>query len=134
MVSLRTSVAGTFANVFQLVYSPIDSNRVWAMGIDTAKRIFLSDDGGISYRRVVDEAPGVDLINGPTMAAHPSNRDVLYFVFGTHIYQYGTDVFRYDASTATLTVAHNDQHDVNAIAFSRKDPAVMYLGLERSSN
>jgi photosystem II stability/assembly factor-like uncharacterized protein len=128
-----TGFEGTFANVFQLVYSPVDSNRVWAMGIDTAKRIFLSDDGGVSYRRVVDEAPGVDLVNGPTMAAHPTNRDVLFFVFGTHIYEYGTDVFRYDASTDTLTVAHNDQHDVNAIAFSRKDPGVMYLGLERSN-
>jgi photosystem II stability/assembly factor-like uncharacterized protein len=124
---------GRFANVFQFAISPVDSNRIWAMGIDTLKRIFVSDDGGDSYRAVIDEQPGVDLINGPTMAAHPTNRDVLFFVFGTHIYQYGTDVFRYDAATATLTVAHNDQHDVNAIAFSRKDPGVMYLGLERSN-
>jgi photosystem II stability/assembly factor-like uncharacterized protein len=126
-----TGFEGSFANVFQLVYSPLDSNRVWAMGIDTAKRIFVSDDGGQSYTAVVTERPGVDLINGPTMAAHPTNRDVLYFVFGTHIFQYGADVYRYDHATKTLRVAHNDQHDVNAIAFSRKDPNVMYLGLER---
>ena len=125
-----TGFQGTSANVFQMVYSALDSNRVWAMGIDSERRIFVSDDGGLSYRPVV-QSPTVILVNGPTMAAHPTNRDVLYFVFGTHIFQYGTDVFRYDDATKTVRVSHNDQHDVNAIAFSRKDPSVMYLGLER---
>jgi hypothetical protein len=110
------------------------------MGIDVAhtdedashgRHIYLSDDGGATYRAVVDEAPGLKLINGPVLAPHPANRDVLYFVFGTHIFQYGTDVFRYDASSATLTMQHNDQNDVNAIAFSRRDPSVMYFGLEK---
>ena len=127
------------ANVFTFAISPVDGNRVWAMGIDVdntgdaahGRHIYLSDDGGASYRAVVDEAPGVKLINGPIMAPHPSNRDVLYFVFGTHVFQYGTDVFRYDAGTGALTMRHNEQNDVNAIAFSRKDPSVMYLGLEK---
>ncbi|HET8774154.1 MAG TPA: hypothetical protein VFP80_10200, partial [Thermoanaerobaculia bacterium] len=123
-----TGIAPRIANVFAFAISPVDGNRVWAMGIDMdytsddpahGRHIFLSDDGGASYRAVVDEAPGVKLINGPTMAPHPVNRDVLYFVFGTHFYQYGTDVFRYDAGTDTLTMEHNDQNDVNAIAFSR---------------
>lgn len=56
------------------------------------------------------------LINGPILAPHPTNRDLLYFVFGTHIFRYGTDVFRYDAASRSLTMQHNDQHDVNAIA------------------
>ncbi|HEV7238534.1 MAG TPA: dispase autolysis-inducing protein [Thermoanaerobaculia bacterium] len=128
-----------YANVFTFAFSPVDGSRVWAMGIDVdntsdaahGRHIYLSDDGGATYRPVVDEAPGVKLINGPVMAAHPTNRDVLYFVFGTHVFQYGTDVFRYDASSDSLTVQHNDQNDVNAIAFSRKDPRVMYLGLEK---
>lgn len=134
-----TGIGERSANVFHLVISPADPNRVWAMALDNdhlddashGRHIYLSDDGGATYRPVVDEAPGVKLINGPTMAAHPTNRDVLYFVFGTHIFQYGTDLFRYDAGTHSLTMRHNDQSDINAIAFSRKNPSVMYLGLEK---
>jgi hypothetical protein len=135
-----TGFGNTFANVFQLVFSPVDANRVWAFGIDLAqsdtedpshgRHIYLSDDGGTTYRPVVDEAPGVKLINGPTMAAHPTNRDLLYFVFGTHIFNYGTDLFRYDAGTAQLTLTHSPLDDVNAITFSRRNPSVMYLGVE----
>ena len=133
-------IAPRTANVFQLVFSPANTNRVWAMGIDMdytqddpahGRHIFLSDDGGNTYRAVVAEAPGVKLINGPVMAPHPTNAAVLYFVFGTHIFQYGTDVFRYDLSTNALTLTHNGQNDVNAIAFSQRDPNVMYLGLEK---
>lgn len=135
-----TGIATRMANVFTFAISPVDGNRVWAMGIalDSAnddpshgRHIYLSDDGGATYRPVVDEAPGVKLTNGPIMAAHPSNRDLLYFVFGTHVFQYGTDLFRYDAASDALTMEHNDADDVNAIAFSRRDPSVMYLGLEK---
>lgn len=129
-----TGLAARAANVFQIVFSPVDSNRVWAMGIDldtSGRHIYVSDDGGNSWRVVVTEREGVKLVNGPTMAAHPIHRDVVYFVFGTHFQDYGTDLFRYDASTGTLTVTHNDHDGVNAIAFSRRDPGVMYLGLER---
>ncbi|HVG24195.1 MAG TPA: dispase autolysis-inducing protein [Thermoanaerobaculia bacterium] len=134
-----TGIATRSANVFQLVFSPVDGNRVWAMGIDRAntddaahgRHIYVSDDGGNTWRTVVDEAPGVKLINGPTMAAHPTNRDVVYFIFGSHFQGYGTDIFRYDAATNALTLTHNDYDGVNAIAFSRNDPGVMYLGLER---
>jgi hypothetical protein len=134
-----TGITVRLANVFTFAISPVDGNRVWAMGIDMdytrrslARPPHLSfDDGGATYRAVVDEAPGVKLINGPIMAAHPANRDVLYLVFGTHVFQYGTDVFRYDAAANSLTMEHNDQNDVNAIAFSRRDPNVMYFGLEK---
>lgn len=134
----RASMGTLTANVFQLVFSPVDSKRVWAMGIDleaqgaaTGRHIYVSDDGGATYRVAVTESPGVKLINGPTMAAHPTDRNVLYFIFGTYFDAYGTDVFRYDDATRTLTVKHNDQQGVNAIAFSRRNPSVMYLGLER---
>jgi hypothetical protein len=128
------------ANVFHFVFSPVDANRVWAFGIDLeqsgsghpshGRHIYQSDDGGATYRAVVDEAPGVKLVNGPTMAAHPTKRDVLYFIFGTHIFDYGTDLFRYDAATSQLTMTHSALDDVDAIAFSRRDPNVMYLGIE----
>ncbi len=128
------------ANVFQFVMSPVDPNRVWCFGINLeegnlgeashGRHIYRSDDGGASYHPVVDEAPGVKLINGPTMAAHPTNRDVVYFVFGTWFQQYGTDLFRYDDAQHELTMTHSDFDDVNSIAFSRRNPKVMYLGVE----
>lgn len=121
------------ANVFEAVISPADANRVWAEGIDLAesrRHIWVSSDGGATFEAVVDEQPGVDLINGNIMAAHPTEPDVLYFVFGTHIFQYGTDLFRFDLRARTLTVTHNPHDDINAIAFSPRDPNLIYLGLE----
>lgn len=64
------------------------------------------------------------------MAAHPTDPQRLYFVFGARFH--GTDLFRYDAASNTLSVAHNDVEDINAIAFSPADPRVIYLGLETS--
>jgi hypothetical protein len=131
------------ANVFQFAISPVDPNRVWAMGIDLegsnnpddsshGRHIYVSNDGGATYAAAIDEAPGVKLINGPTMAAHPTNADVLYFVFGTHIFQYGTDLFRFDLSKPhELELMHHDGMDgINAIAFAPSDPNVMYLGIQ----
>jgi hypothetical protein len=135
-----TGFGDSGANVFHFVLSPVDANRVWAFGINFeeenlgdashGRHIYLSDDGGASYRAVVDEAPGVKLINGPIMAAHPTHRDVVYFIFGTHIFQYGTDFFRYDAAKNELTLTHSTLDDINSIAFSRRTPSVMYLGVE----
>ncbi len=127
-----TGIGARSANVFNIVFSPVDSNRLWAMGIDlddSSRHIYVSDDGGNTWRVVLTESPGVKLINGPIMAAHPTNRDVLYFIFGTHFQAYGTDVFRYDLASG-LTLTHNEHDGVNAIAFSR-DGTVMYLGLEK---
>lgn len=135
-----TGFGNAGVNVFHLVFSPVDGNRVWAFAIDLeqsdtghashGRHIYLSDDGGATFRAVVDEEAGVKLINGPTMAPHPTNRDVLYFIFGTYFQGYGTDLFRYDAASAQLTMTHSTLDDVNAIAFSRKTPSVMYLGIE----
>lgn len=120
------------SNVFHAAFSPADGNVVWLMGIDLvrdSKHIYLSRDGGRSFRSVVDESPEVFLVNGPVMAPHPTVPDVLYFVFGSTFT--GTDVYRYDAFSGALTKTHSDHHDVNAIAFARDDPRLMYLGLER---
>jgi hypothetical protein len=121
-------------NVFNLIFSPIARDVVWAMGVEvdsSTKRIYRSDDGGRTYRAVVTNGPGLSLINGPTMAADPQNANVLYFIFGTAVFDYGTDIFRYDDSTKTVTVAHHDEiDDINSIAFSPTDPGLMYFGLE----
>jgi hypothetical protein len=131
---------GSGTNVFNIVVSPADPKVVWAMGINLAesdanvpshgRHIYRSVDGGASFVPVVDEGPGVQLINGPVMAAHPTDPNVLYFVFGTYFDAYGTDLFRYDAATRSLTVSHFSYDDFDAIAFSPADPSVMYFGLE----
>ncbi|HEX8172543.1 MAG TPA: dispase autolysis-inducing protein [Thermoanaerobaculia bacterium] len=135
-----TGIASRDANVFELVFAPSNPERVWIMGIDLAesdanvpshgRHIYQSDDGGATYAIVVDEAPGVKLVNQPIMAADPWNPDVLYFVFGTYFQGYGTDLFRYDAARDELTMTHNEHDDVNAIAFSRTDRTLLYLGFE----
>ena len=120
------------ANIFELVFSPADSTRVWAEGIDMIERgrhIWVSSDGGSTYEAVVHEAAGVDLINGNVMAAHPTDKDVLFFVFGSHIFQYGTDLYRFNLRSRSLAVTHNDNDGIDAIAFSPADPNLMYLGL-----
>lgn len=120
-------------NIFNLVISPADPNVVWAMGIDLtddSRAIYRSTDGGRSYTAVVDGGAGVTLINGPTMAAHPTDPNVLYFVFGTSFQDYGTDLFRYDAAAKSLTMTHSGFDGIDAIAFSRRDPGVMYVGVE----
>lgn len=134
-----TGIAPRSANAFNFAISPVDSNYVWAMAIDLdgtdiapsfGRWILLSTDGGATYRRVTGETPEVQIVNQPVMAADPVNRDVLYFVFGTYFQDYGTDIYRVDAATNSVTIAHNNYDDVNAIAFSPSDPTVMYLGLE----
>lgn len=120
-------------NAFNFAIFPVDGNVVWAMALDMgegAKHIYRSTDGGLTYTAVVDAGPEVTIVNQPVMVAHPANRDVMYFVFGTYFQGYGTDLFRYDASARELTKTHNDYNDINAIAFAPGRPDVMYLGLE----
>ncbi len=136
-----TGMGSGSVNAFNFVISPADGNVVWAMALNLresddpnapshGRHIYRSTDGGATYVPVVDESPSVALVNGPVMAAHPSDPNVLYFVFGTYVQGYGTDLFRFDAASRTLSVTHNDNHDINAIAFSPRDAKVMYLGLE----
>ncbi len=136
---LSTSTTDTRVNVFNVVVSPADPQVVWAMGIDFAtadtdpgrgRYIYRSVDGGLTFTRAFHEGDGVTLINGPTMAAHPTDPDVLYFVFGTYFSNYGTDLYRLDAATGQVTTNHNAYyHGIDAFAFSPADPSVMYLGL-----
>src|ERR1051325_1327842 len=128
---IRTSLGDGY-NVMNFAISPADPNVVWAMAVDgrnSTKAIHGSKDGGRTFTPVVPAGAGVTIINQPVMAAHPTNPNVFYFVFGSHFQNYGTDLFRYDAVNG-LTLTHNDHHDINAIAFSPNDPSVMYLGLE----
>jgi hypothetical protein len=141
--SRATGLTKGNANAFNFAISPADASRVWAMAIDLSytdddpahgRHVYLSTDGGLTYGPVVDEGDGVKLINGPLLVPHPANRDVLYFVFGTHFQAYGTDLFRYDYATRALTLTHNDYDDINAIAFAASDLRVMYLGLSEEQS
>ena len=135
-----TGIGPKASNAFQVLFAPANVNRVWAMGIDFVeadqngpshgRHIYVSDDGGNSYRPVVDEGEGVKLVNQPIMAADPRDANVLWFVFGTFTIGYGTDLFRYDLRLNQLSMTHSDFHDINAIAFSPFDPLLMYVGLE----
>jgi hypothetical protein len=126
------------ANVFNFAISPADPNVVWAMGIYLphvdlpwgGRYIARSTDGGRTFAAVLRQTNQVTLINGPVMAAHPTNPNVLYFVFGTYFSNYGTDIYKYDARTGRIETRHNSYPDVNAIVFSKPTPTVMYLGLE----
>jgi len=134
-----TSSTGGSSNIFNLVISPANGNVVWAEGIDLAenlnnvpsegRHVFRSVDGGFTFTPVVDQSADVTLINGPTMAAHPTSANVLYFTFGSSFGGYGTDLYRYDAATGLVTKTHNAYHGIDAFAFNPAASSVMYLGL-----
>jgi photosystem II stability/assembly factor-like uncharacterized protein len=126
-------------NVFSVEMSPVNPFVVWAQGINQTennagvpsegRHVYRSTDGGRTFKVAVDHVPGeVTLVNGPLLAAHPTNPDVLYFVFGTSYAAYGTDLFRYDARRGSLSVRHNDNDGIDSIVFNPRDPGVMYLG------
>lgn len=133
------SASGGPVNVFNLVVSPVRSGVVWAMGLDIdeldagapsgGRHLYASTDGGLSYQPVVDQDARVTLINGPLLVPHPTDAGVLYFVFGTSYASYGTDLYRYDASSQAVTLTHSDHDEIGAIAFHPASPQLMYLGL-----
>jgi hypothetical protein len=121
-------------NAFNVVVSPAQGEVVWTIALDLeqaseakSRRIFRSEDGGRSFEVVV-ESHEAKLYNGNHMFPHPSDPDVLYFVFGSNFGDYGTDLYRYDYAADALTWTHNRWHDT-VIEFSPADPSVIYLGL-----
>jgi hypothetical protein len=133
-----TGLGGDNVNVFSAVISPAAPNVVYAMGLNTAesnagmpsggRHIYKSVDGGRHFTPVVDHGNGITLVNGPVMAAHPTDPGVVYFVYGTSYMGYGTDIYRYDSSEERVTVAHNSYDRITSIAFHPSAPGVMYLG------
>jgi hypothetical protein len=126
------------ANAFEVLVSPVDSEVAWAEGIDLdenlanapneGRHIFRSNDGGLSFERVIDHVPGqVTLTNGLPLVAHPTDKEIIYFEFGASYGGYGTDLFKWDGTTLKKT--HNDYDDMHAIAFSPADPNLLYLGI-----
>jgi len=122
------------ANGFNVVVSPAAGEVVWVEGLDladpneaTSRHIWRSDDSGLSFTAVVD-SDDATLYNGNHMFAHPTDPDVLYFVFGSNFGNYGTDLYRYDHAQAKISLTHNAWHDT-VVEFLPGDPSWMYLGL-----
>lgn len=122
------------ANGFSMAFSPADPRTVWLEGYDlsqndnSARHIWRSTDGGRSFVSVLDGA-GPTLINGTPLWPSPVDPDVLYFAYGTWFGGYGTDLYRYDASTGRLTSQHNPHDGIGGVAFNPADPQVIYLGV-----
>jgi hypothetical protein len=131
------------ANAFEIAISPVDPNVVWLEGIDLdenlanatneGRHIWRSDDAGLSFTRVVehDAANNLTLTNGCPLVPHPTNKNVVYFEFGTYFSGYGTDIYKYDGTGVTKT--HNAYNDILAFAFNPSDPSLMYLGITQAS-
>jgi len=122
------------ANGFNLIVSPVDGDVVWLEGLDLeepdesmSRHIYRSEDGGLVFTAVI-EANEATLYNGNHLFAHPTDVDVLYFVYGASFANYGTDLYRYDYGTDAITKTHNKWHDT-VIEFLPGDPSVIYLGL-----
>lgn len=122
------------ANGFHIVVSPVQGDIVWLEGYDLsdneetkARHIYRSGDGGLTFVPVVN-ADEATLYNGNHMFAHPTDPDILYFVFGSNFGNYGTDLYRYDHGADEITLTHNKWHDT-IVAFSPADPSFLYLGL-----
>lgn len=120
-------------NAFNVIVSTASSNYVWVEGLDITdadtRKIWLSVDGGASFTSVVTESEDITLINGNLLATHPTDPDILYFVFGTYFQGYGTDIYRYDHGRMRVSRTHNAYDEISSIAFSPADPHVMYLGV-----
>ena len=74
------------------------------------------------------------LYNGNVLVAHPTDPDVLYYLYGTNPQfeeNYGA-LYRVEASTGDITVEAQfggDIDDYAAIAFNPADPDVIYITL-----
>ncbi|GHF08734.1 hypothetical protein GCM10010359_07500 [Streptomyces morookaense] len=135
-----SGTAGGSANLFRAAVSPADPSVVYALGIDLVeaapgaategRHLYRSADGGRTFARVVDDSGETKLTNSTLLAPSPVDANVLYFEFGTWFQGAGTDLFRLDATTGTVTKTHNRYDGISAIAFHPTRPNVMYLGIE----
>lgn len=138
-------------NVFVITVSPVNGATVWAQGIDIAEadqrlgsgeHLYLSRDGGRTFHIVLSEIQGtgpgsppqggVYMVNGPVMLPHPTDADVLYFVFSLCVNNYGTDVIEYNDATGQHAVRHNEYLSVSALAFAPNRPGTMYVGRDNA--
>jgi len=128
---LRTSLTDGF-NVMNFAMSPVDPNVVWAMAVDGRSGVHAmhrSVDGGRTFSQVLAEGNGVEMQNGPVMAAHPTDANILYYVHSVQFPEPTTDLYRVEAN-GSYSFTRNADDGFDSILFSPLDPTVMYLGLQ----
>ncbi|UCD64676.1 MAG: T9SS type A sorting domain-containing protein [Candidatus Zixiibacteriota bacterium] len=134
--------------VFSFAYSTGGPSRIYARGtidnfLNDFRYIWMSTDGGNNFVPVVEEnqmVPDQDgilrkvlLANWLAMAVHPDSSQIMYFIYGRYMDEYGTDFYRYNAQEDLLTVTHTDSLDeITCMAFHPLDPSIIYLGLEET--
>lgn len=84
----------------------------------------------MTFTRVVTHQQHKDviLVNGIQLYPHPTMADRLYFSFGTCASMYGTNLYRYDATTKTLSW-NNPFPGFGQVVFSPADPSFLYLAI-----
>lgn len=125
-------------NLFNAVFSPVDSNVAWCMAIDLdqadaghpsqGRHIYLSRDGGLTFEPVVDNAAGVTLSNGPELTPHPFDPNRIGWAWGSR--WDGMYVYQFDASARRLRTAYRAGMVARTMEFYRADPRHAYVGLE----
>ena len=119
-------------NLFRLAFSPLDPDVVWAVAIDpkatgvTKRAIYVSQDGGRAFRRVLSASDDLQLTNGFTLAPSPADASLLYFALP------GTSLVLIDDAGVVRRRTELPHRDIDAILFSPASPDVMIFGLKLS--
>ncbi|HYK00862.1 MAG TPA: hypothetical protein VE974_03845 [Thermoanaerobaculia bacterium] len=119
-------------NVFNIAFSPVAANVIWALGVDprgtgiTRRAIYRSADGGETFTRVLTASAEVDLTSAVDLVPSPQDLGVVYFALP------GTTLIALDQSGSVRQRSTLPYRDINAIAFSPAGPEVMYFGLKLS--
>jgi hypothetical protein len=134
-----TATAGP-VNAFNGVISPADSSVVWVMALDLdesdagapsqGRHVYRSEDGGLSFVPVVDNGAGIVLTNGPVLAPHPTDADVLYFPFGSR-FEGGVWLYRHDDATGQTDASFSpDWFQIRALVVDPAQPERVLAGFE----
>ena len=121
-------------NMFKVVYSPANSQVVYAQGLEmdgsnNIRRVYRSDDAGLTFSVILTQNGNINLVNGNPLMPHPENSDVLYFSFGFP-YDHRSYLYRYDHSTGSTTSNIFEGYDaIESLAFSPADSQFIYIPL-----
>lgn len=130
---------GHAINGFDGLIHPGDGERVWLLGLDItesdggagnrARHLYLSQDGGLSYRALVSGADaGVTLTNGTPLFSPPAAPELLYFTF-TDTIQGITTLWRLDTGGGLTRhpYPYAQTGELRAMAFHPNDRSVLYM-------
>ncbi|WUI04160.1 hypothetical protein OHR68_20960 [Spirillospora sp. NBC_00431] len=133
---IRIGRPGDQVNGFTVAMSPIDPRIVFIQGLNVTelyeggpgggRHLYRSDDGGRSFRPVIDQDSRVTITNGGLVVPSPWNRDLVYFEYGD--YATRTRLYTLNTRTRELSIARDPHDGIRSIAFNPGARDVMYLG------